>query len=84
MTKRGKLQEALTSFMPVRNKLLDGIEGSCGLCHFCRGGRCLRWPPGVLPGGSAWPKVKPGDWCGEFRPKPVQTQQADVLDREAG
>ena len=84
MTKRGKLQEALTSFMPVRNKLLDGIEGSCGLCQFYRAATCRRYPPQVLPGGAVWPKVYPGGWCGEFRPKPVQAQQADALDREAG
>lgn len=83
-TKREKVQKALTSFMPVRNKLLDGIEGSCDLCHFRRNDRCVRFPPQALPGGAVWPRVKPEDWCGEFRSRAVGHQQQDVLDREAG
>jgi len=34
----------------------------CKRCEFYEGGLCKRYPP-----KSEFPKVKPDDWCGEFK-----------------
>lgn len=53
----------------------------CIKCRFMERERCLRFPPVAVPRGYhnitdfAWPTVRAGDWCGEFRSIPTTDQQ---------
>lgn len=48
------------------------MADACARCHYYLAGSethgaCHRSPPSVMQGqGVAWPRIEPGNWCGEF------------------
>lgn len=47
------------------------MKQECSNCFFHREGECRKktpWSSGVNMQGH-WPKTKPDDWCGEWRPQ---------------
>jgi len=59
----------------------------CDLCGYSErlpgaARECRRYPP-VFRGAEsqAWPKVRPGDWCGEFAALNPQKDRRAVEDR---
>lgn len=63
------------------------MSESCGNCRFflyaANEGECHKRAPypttGAATGsvwrGARWPEVAPGDWCGEWQPKPERHEE---------
>jgi hypothetical protein len=51
--------------------LLPAYPATCWNCRFRRGARCAVNPPVWFhPTGTAWPEVRPADWCGKWEAAP--------------